>query len=204
VATGRSAGNPARCRWITSVSRDFTGAAAAAPNTPQDCRAHGRLARQRRHSEWSVKPLPPCGTAPGWTVIARLAPSLVRELLLRRSATVPASRRGNRSAVQALPQTRLVAGSYTAVVSVLVSIHPRPAPFTGGHPDEVRAGREPWRTLVNAGVHCWKACWCRPGSPPVEPPRRALLLRPILGAEWERRSSVRCVQTRSTKPTSGR
>ena len=56
AATGLSAGNPARCRWITSVSRDFTGAAAAAPNTPQDCRAHGKLARPRRHSEWSVKP----------------------------------------------------------------------------------------------------------------------------------------------------
>ena len=55
VATGLSAGNPARCRWVTSVSRDFTGAAAA-PNTPQDCRAHGKLARPRRHSEWSVKP----------------------------------------------------------------------------------------------------------------------------------------------------
>ena len=38
------------------MSRDFTGAAAAAPNTPQDCRAHGKLARPRRHSEWSVKP----------------------------------------------------------------------------------------------------------------------------------------------------
>ena len=54
MATGLSAGNPVRCRWITSVSRDFTGAAAAAPNTPQDCRAHGKLARPRRHSEWSV------------------------------------------------------------------------------------------------------------------------------------------------------
>ena len=56
MATGLPAGNPARCRWITAVSRDFTGAAAAAPNTPQDCRAHGKLARPRRHSEWSVKP----------------------------------------------------------------------------------------------------------------------------------------------------
>ena len=37
-------------------------------------------------------------------------------------------------------------------------IHPRPAPFTGGHPDRVRAGRGRWRTPVNAGQHCWKAC----------------------------------------------
>jgi len=56
VATGLSAGNLARCRWVTSVSRDFTGAAAAAPNTPQTCRAHGEVARSRRSVEWSVKP----------------------------------------------------------------------------------------------------------------------------------------------------
>jgi hypothetical protein len=41
-------------------------------------------------------------------------------------------------------------------------IHPRPAPFTGGHPDRVRAGHGRWRTPVNAGVHCWKACWGQP------------------------------------------
>jgi hypothetical protein len=56
VATGLSVGNLSRCRWITSVSRDFTGAAAVAPNTPQDCGANGEIARPRRHSEWSVKP----------------------------------------------------------------------------------------------------------------------------------------------------
>jgi len=27
-------------------------------------------------------------------------------------------------------------------------IHPRSAPFTGGHPDRVRAARGRWRTLV--------------------------------------------------------
>jgi hypothetical protein len=41
-------------------------------------------------------------------------------------------------------------------------IHPRPGPFTGGHPDRVCAVRGRWRTLVNAGQHCWKACWGQP------------------------------------------
>ena len=56
MATGLSVGDLSRCRWTTAVSRDFTGAAAVAPNTPQDCRANGEIARPRRHSEWSVKP----------------------------------------------------------------------------------------------------------------------------------------------------
>jgi hypothetical protein len=48
-------------------------------------------------------------------------------------------------------------------VSVSVSlIHPRPAPFTSGRPGRVRAGRGRWRTPVNAGQHCWKACWGQP------------------------------------------
>lgn len=47
----------------------------------------------------------------------------------------------------------------TTVVSVLVSIHPRPAPCTDGHPDRVRTGHERSRTPVNGGQHCWKACW---------------------------------------------
>ena len=46
----------------------------------------------------------------------------------------------------------------TTVVSVLVSIHPGPAPFTGGHPDDVRARHERSGTPLNAGQHCWKAC----------------------------------------------
>jgi hypothetical protein len=68
----------------------------------------------------------------------------------------------------------------------------------------VSAGHGRSRTSVNAGQHYWKACGCRPGSPPGGPARRAPVLCPILGAEWERRSSVSCVQTRSTKPTGGR
>ena len=41
-------------------------------------------------------------------------------------------------------------------------IHPRPGPFTGGHPDRVCAVRGLWRTSVNTGQHCWKACWGQP------------------------------------------
>jgi len=41
-------------------------------------------------------------------------------------------------------------------------IHPRPPLFTGGHPDRVRAVRGRWQTPVNAGQHCWKACWGQP------------------------------------------
>jgi len=41
-------------------------------------------------------------------------------------------------------------------------IHPRPGPFTGDHPDRVRAARGRWRTPVNTMQHCWKACWGQP------------------------------------------
>ena len=41
-------------------------------------------------------------------------------------------------------------------------IHPHTGPFTGGHPDRVRAARGRWRTPVNAMQHCWKACWGQP------------------------------------------
>jgi hypothetical protein len=41
-------------------------------------------------------------------------------------------------------------------------IHPRPAPFTGGHLDRVCAVRGRWRPSVNVGQHCWKACWGQP------------------------------------------
>src|SRR6516225_9258172 len=30
------------------------------------------------------------------------------------------------------------------------------------HPDRVYAVRGRWRTPVNAGQHCWKACWGQP------------------------------------------
>jgi hypothetical protein len=57
------------------------------------------------------------------------------------------------------PHRRPVACAATSAVSVSVSIHPRPAPFTGSHPDHVRAGHSRWRLSVNASQHCWKACW---------------------------------------------
>jgi len=41
-------------------------------------------------------------------------------------------------------------------------IHSRPGPFTDVHPDRVCAVRGRWRTSVNAGQHCWKACWGQP------------------------------------------
>ena len=41
-------------------------------------------------------------------------------------------------------------------------IHPRSGPFTGGRADGVCAVRGRWRTPVNAGQHCWKACWGQP------------------------------------------
>ena len=82
--------------------------------------------------------------------------------LIRCSATAQGNCRGHRRAVQVPLRHEPVACSSTAVVSVLVSIHRRPAPFTGGHPDRVRAGHGRWRTPVNAGQHCWKACWGRP------------------------------------------
>src|SRR6188472_1011736 len=41
-------------------------------------------------------------------------------------------------------------------------IHPRPPPFTDVHSDRVRAVGGRWWTPVNAGQHCWKACWGQP------------------------------------------
>jgi hypothetical protein len=38
-------------------------------------------------------------------------------------------------------------------------IHSCPRSFTDGHPARVHARRERWRTSVNAGQHCWEACW---------------------------------------------
>ena len=38
-------------------------------------------------------------------------------------------------------------------------IHPRPGPFVVGREGHVCARRGRWRTMVNAGQQCWKACW---------------------------------------------
>jgi hypothetical protein len=69
---------------------------------------------------------------------------------------------GTWAAVLAELRREPVSCSSRTVVSVLVSIRPRPAPFTGGHPDRACAVRGRWRPPVNAGVHCWKACWGQP------------------------------------------
>jgi hypothetical protein len=41
-------------------------------------------------------------------------------------------------------------------------IHPRPSAFAGVRVDCVRARRGRRRPVVNAGAHCWKACWGQP------------------------------------------
>ena len=41
-------------------------------------------------------------------------------------------------------------------------IRHRPAPFTSVRSDRVCTVRGRWRTPVNAGQHCWKACWGQP------------------------------------------
>jgi hypothetical protein len=48
-------------------------------------------------------------------------------------------------------------------------IHCRTGPFADVRPDGVYAVRGRWRTPVNAGQHCWKACWGQPlaGSNPA-------------------------------------
>jgi hypothetical protein len=67
-------------------------------------------------------------------------------------------------------------------------IHPRPGPFTEVHPDRICAVGERWRTPVNAGQHCWKACWVQAlgGS---NPPSSATLARhhvPVSGTRsWQ-------------------
>ena len=38
-------------------------------------------------------------------------------------------------------------------------LHPRSPPFISGHPGRVWAVHGRWRTPVNVGQHCWKACW---------------------------------------------
>src|SRR5207248_8390744 len=54
--------------------------------------------------------------------------------------------------------------------SNVVSFTPRPPLFTSGHPDDVCAVRGRWRTLMNAGQHCWKACGCQPSRVRISHP----------------------------------
>jgi hypothetical protein len=54
-----------------------------------------------------------------------------------------------------------IEGRQTSCLSFCL-IHPRPGPFTSVRPGHVRARRGRWRTSVNTGQHCWKACWGQP------------------------------------------
>jgi len=60
------------------------------------------------------------------------------------------------------PQACCPAGAHLASCLSLCLIHPRPGPFTSVRSDRVCAVRGRWRTPVNAGQHCWKACWGQP------------------------------------------
>jgi hypothetical protein len=60
------------------------------------------------------------------------------------------------------PRRRYSVGSRPASCLSFCLIHSRSGPFTDVHPARVWAGRERWRTPVNAGQHCWKACWGQP------------------------------------------
>ena len=68
------------------------------------------------------------------------------------------------TALSAPCRARYSAQSATAQAPCLsfCLIHLRPASFTSDRPRHVRAGHGQWRPLVNAGQHCWKACWGQP------------------------------------------
>src|SRR5262249_11778674 len=59
---------------------------------------------------------------------------------------------------------RYLAQSATAQATCLSSclIRLRPAPFASVRSGHVLAGPGRWRTPVNTGQHCWKACWGQP------------------------------------------
>jgi hypothetical protein len=89
-------------------------------------------------------------------------PSLARPRVGWDRGQVSAPGRSPRRSRGAAPQARRpVEGRPGSCLSFCL-IHPRPAPFTNGRPSRVRAGHGRWRTVVNAGQHCWKACWGRP------------------------------------------
>jgi hypothetical protein len=73
----------------------------------------------------------------------------------------PSSAPGNRIDAHRVPRRERPADPGRGISPGLSCglIHSRPRPFTDGHPARVHARRERWRTSVNAGQHCWKACW---------------------------------------------
>ena len=78
--------------------------------------------------------------------------------------TAPGSapRRSLRRSRGLAPQTRCSVGGRPASCLSFCLIHSRPGPFTSVRSDGVRAVRGRWRTPVNVGQHCWKACWGQP------------------------------------------
>jgi hypothetical protein len=72
-----------------------------------------------------------------------------------------APRRSPRRSSGAAPQACCPAEGRLASCLSFCLIHPRPGPFADVHPDRVCAFRGRWRTPVNGGQHCWKACWQR-------------------------------------------
>ena len=71
-------------------------------------------------------------------------------------------RRSPRRSRGVAPQTCCSAEGRPAPCLSFCLIHPRPGPFTSDRPSHVQAGHGRWRTSVNAGQHCWKACWGQP------------------------------------------
>jgi hypothetical protein len=56
--------------------------------------------------------------------------------------------------------TAAIAAFATGLSSGLIHLCPRP--FSCGRTGRIMAARGLWRPLVNAGAHCWKACWGQP------------------------------------------
>ena len=73
-----------------------------------------------------------------------------------------APKRSPRRSPDAAPQRCCPGAGRLASCLSFCLIHPRPGPFTSVRSDRVCAVRGPWRTPVNAGQHCWKACWLNP------------------------------------------
>ena len=73
-----------------------------------------------------------------------------------------APKRSPRRSPDAAPQRCCPGAGRLASCLSFCLIHPRPGPFTSVRSDSVCAVRGRWRTPVNEGQHCWKACWGQP------------------------------------------
>ena len=115
--------------WHVSQRRSRTGACCPA--------RRGRLGRRARN----LHAVDGCPPQPAGTGARCRAHEVASALTGRRSAA-------------GLPRGRPLGPCLSFCL-----IHPRPGPFTDVHPDRVCAVRGRWRMPVNAGQHCWKACW---------------------------------------------